>query len=51
MKSMRIPNYMAQDEVMRDELIDVLPAYRPAPMPINVGFPLAHCSVGTVAQI
>lgn len=35
----QLPDYIVQDEVARGELVEVLPAYQPAPMPISAVVP------------
>jgi len=35
----QVPDFMASDEVARGELVEVLPALRPAPMPVSLVMP------------
>jgi len=38
----QVPDYLVQDEIARGELVEILPACRPEPMPIHVVYPAAR---------
>ncbi|RYE69457.1 MAG: LysR family transcriptional regulator, partial [Oxalobacteraceae bacterium] len=35
----QVPDYMAAEELMRGDLVEVLPDFRPSPMPVSVVWP------------